>query len=252
MIPFSEAYTLTFSQNQVQRLEDILREGTKLNNYHLYRMAMSLLWKAQDRSTQQIATFFKMSERTVQRWISDFLEKGEACFYRYKFRGRGRKRKLSKEMKQQLAAIIDEGPQAYGFSTAVWNSALIREVIFSKWGILYNPRYLCALLKKMGFSVQKACFVSDKRSVEEYEKARKEWQEETWPSILKQARRDNAVILFGDEVSFAMWGSLCRTWSRRGEQPVVRTKGIRKGAKMFGAIDFFKGSFHYMESLTGS
>ncbi|MGK5090392.1 transposase, partial [Deltaproteobacteria bacterium TL4] len=39
------------------------------------------------------------------------------------------------------------------------------------------------------------------------------------------------------------------TWSRTGEQPVVKTKGIRKGAKMFGAIEFFGGKFEYRESL---
>jgi transposase len=57
------------------------------------------------------------------------------------------------------------------------------------------------------------------------------------------------VILFGDEVSFAMWGSLGRTWGIRGQQPEVKTTGIRKGLKMFGAIGFFEGEFEYMESL---
>jgi len=56
------------------------------------------------------------------------------------------------------------------------------------------------------------------------------------------------VILFGDEVSFAQWGSLCRTWAPRGKQPLIKTTGIRKGLKMFGAIEFFKGSFHYTET----
>ena len=57
------------------------------------------------------------------------------------------------------------------------------------------------------------------------------------------------MILFGDEVSFAMWGSLGRTWSPRGQQPEVKTTGIRKGLKMFGVIGFFEGEFEYMESL---
>jgi len=46
-----------------------------------------------------------------------------------------------------------------------------------------------------------------------------------------------------------MWGSLGRTWAPIGEQPVVKTKGIRKGLKIFGAIDLMKGNFHYQESL---
>ncbi len=58
--------------------------------------------------------------------------------------------------------------------------------------------------------------------------------------------------LFGDEVSFAMWGSLARTWAPRGKQPVVKTKGCRKGLKMFGAIEFKSGQLHFMESLAYS
>jgi len=53
-----------------------------------------------------------------------------------------------------------------------------------------------------------------------------------------------------DEVSFARWGSLARTWAPTGEQPVVKTTGIRKGLKIFGAIDFHRGQFQFMESLS--
>lgn len=70
----------------------------------------------------------------------------------------------------------------------------------------------------------------------------------TWPQILKDAKKNKAVILFGDEVSFAMWGSLARTWAPIGKQPVVKTFVLRKGLKMYGAIEFNGGGFQYMES----
>jgi len=49
-----------------------------------------------------------------------------------------------------------------------------------------------------------------------------------------------------------MWGSLARTWAPIGQQPTVKTKGIRKGLKMFGAIEVKGGGFQYMESLSYS
>ena len=101
-------------------------------------------------------------------------------------------------------------------------------------------------------SYQKAKFISDKLDEEEYRKARGKWIEETWPRILEEAKRKNSIILFGDEVSFAMWGSLARTWAPRGKQPVVKTKGCRKRLKMFGAIEFKSGRLHFMESLAYS
>jgi transposase len=57
------------------------------------------------------------------------------------------------------------------------------------------------------------------------------------------------VILFADEVSFALWGSLSRTWAPRGQQPVVKTSGRRKGMKLFGAIEFGSGAFYYREAV---
>ncbi len=115
--------------------------------------------------------------------------------------------------------------------------------------VLYQIALQELQLKKMGLSYQKARFITDRTDEEEYEKQRKKWLEETWPAILKKARKDKSVILSGDEVSFAMWGSLSRTWAPIGQQPLVKTKGIRKGLKMYGVIEFEGGGFHYMESL---
>jgi hypothetical protein len=73
--------------------------------------------------------------------------------------------------------------------------------------------------------------------------------EETLPAIIKRAKAENSVVLFGDEVSFARWGSLSRTWAPIGQQPTVKTTGIRKGLKMFGAIELKGGNFQYQQSL---
>ena len=72
-------------------------------------------------------------------------------------------------------------------------------------------------------------------------------EDKIWPGILAKAKAIGAVILFGDEVSFAQWGSLGRTWAPKGQQPTVKTSGKRKGLKMFGVIEFRSGGFIYEE-----
>src|SRR5262249_60278675 len=62
-----------------------------------------------------------------------------------------------------------------------------------------------------------------------------------WAAIVRAAKRRGGLILFEDEASFAQWGSLSYTWARRGHQPEVPTSGIRKGYKVFGAIEYFSG-----------
>jgi hypothetical protein len=95
----------------------------------------------------------------------------------------------------------------------------------------------CTLLKNLGYSFQKAQFVSDHLD----EERRQAWLEEVWPRLLREAKRNKALVLFVDEASFAQWGSLSYTWARRGQTPLVKTSGKRKAYKVFGAIEFFSG-----------
>ena len=77
------------------------------------------------------------------------------------------------------------------------------------------------------------------------EGARRRWLKETWPKFLALAKAAKGVVLFGDEASFAQWGSLGYTWAPIGEQPLIKTTGKRKAYKMFGAIDFLSGRLFY-------
>ena len=118
---------------------------------------------------------------------------------------------------------------------------LIQDLIYQKFHVLYNRFYVCELLHNLGFSRQKACFVSDHLD----EEARRRWMKEKWPEILAQAKKMKAPIFFGDEASFALWGSLSYTWALIGHQPMVKTTGSRKGYKVFGVIEFFSGRLLY-------
>jgi hypothetical protein len=93
----------------------------------------------------------------------------------------------------------------------------------------------------LGYSYQKARFVSDHLG----EARRQQWLTLTWPAIVQQARVRQALLLFGDEASFAMWGSLGYTWAKRGQQPLVKTAGKRKGYKVLGLIEYFTGQLFY-------
>ena len=114
---------------------------------------------------------------------------------------------------------------------------MLQDLIQRQFGVEYHPHYICALLHNLGFSYQKARFVSDHLD----EAKPLEWCQRTWPTVLRRARQRKALLLFGDEVSFAQWGSLSYTWALRGHQPEVPTSGIRKAYKVFGLIDYFSG-----------
>ncbi len=124
-------------------------------------------------------------------------------------------------------------------------------MIEREFGVRFAVGYLPALLRGIGFSYQKARFVSDHLN----EEARRIWLTDTWPAIVATAQEQGALLLFGDEASFAQWGSLGYTWALRGQQPTVLTTGRRKGYKVWGLVDWFSGQLFWVghaERLTGA
>jgi transposase len=176
-----------------------------------------------------------LSPACLYNWQKAFVLQGlDSLGYRH---GGGRPEKLTPKQKKRLVELVDAGPHVVGCETACWNAILIRVLIWREFGVLYNRHYVCTLLHNLGFSFQKARFVSDHLDAAN----RLAWLEAKWPSLLRAAKRRHGLILFEDEASFAQWGSLSYTWARRGRQPEVPTSGKRKGYKVFGAIEYFSG-----------
>jgi transposase len=199
----------------------------------------TLLALAQGQSVSDVAEMLSLGEQTVRDYRNQYLFKGMASLG-YKAPP-GRPSKLTKAQRQQLAQWIKASPQDSGYTSGCWHTPMIQDLIQRHFGVVYHPHYIATLLKNMGFSYQKARFVSDHLN----EAKRLAWRQTRWPKILCQAKQQNALLLFGDEASFAQWGSLSYTWALRGQQPEVPTSGKRKAYKVFGLIDYFSGRFFY-------
>jgi transposase len=180
-----------------------------------------------------------LSLSCIYQWRQAFLLQGmDSLIYHH---GGGRPAKLTPRQKKRLVELMEAGPLVVGCETACWTSVLIRVLIWREFGVLYNCQYVCTLLHNLGFSFQKARFVSDHLDAAR----RQHWLQQEWPTILRAAARRKGLILFEDEASFAQWGSLSYTWARRGQQPEVQTSGKRKGYKVFGAMESFSGRLFY-------
>ena len=182
---------------------------------------------------------WSLSASCLYDWQRTFLLHGlDSLVYRH---SGGRRPKLTPRQKKRLVELLEAGPRVVGCETACWDAVLIRVLIWREFGVLYNRQYVCTLLHNLGFSFQKARFVSDHLNAA----TRLAWLEQKWPTIVRAATRRKGLILFEDEASFAQWGSLSYTWARRGRQPEVPTSGKRKGYKVFGAIEYFSGRLFY-------
>jgi len=229
------AFTIAFSRPTVKTLTQELQAALRLGDGRRSRHISALLMLADGHPVDTVIERLGVARSTVYAWGRAFLLDRWASLRRRS--SPGRPPKLTPTHKQRLYDLVTAGPEAAGYQTGCWNSALLQDLIQREFGVLYNLHYLAELLGNLGFSYQKARFLSDHLN----EEKRREWLSETWPTLIEVARRTRALLLFGDEASFAQWGSLAYTWAPRGQQPVVKTGGKRKGDKVFGLIDYFSG-----------
>jgi len=229
----------TIAASYRKEVERHRKTAQHLGHLRQVKYLLAILAVMDGQSCAQVALVLRVHEKTVATWVGVFCCYGVQGAPRPK--PTGRPPKLTPTQQEALATLIDEGPGKAGFSGACWRSPMIQQLIYDRFGVFYNVFYIAQLLKNLGFSFQKAAFVSDHLN----EEKRKAWRVTTWLQILRVAYAKKALLLFGDEASFPQWGTLTYTWARRGQQPKVKTSGKRKGYKVFGLIEYFTGRFFY-------
>lgn len=222
-----------------KELEATLRRAFQAGDLSMVKRVTALLGIGRGEPVTIVAEGVGVSSSTVYTWLHALLLHGVAGL-RVQWRG-GRPRKLTQTQRERLAEIVTAGPEAAGFPTGCWHALLIQQVIAREFGVHYNVHYLATLLHNLGFSFQKARFVSD--HLDEVKRAA--WLTYVFPNWRAEAEAAGGLLLFGDEASFAQWGSLGYSWAPIGQQPVVKTTGIRKAYKVFGLIEYFSGRLFF-------
>lgn len=234
---------IVFSKETVNGLVRALQRAYKAGDVQMVKRVSAVLDLSRGETVSEIAHKLDISRTSVYDWRRSFMVEGERGL-EPTWKG-GRPPKLNGTHKKRLSELVKAGPLAAGFLAGGWNSAMIQELIRREFGVLYKVHYVCDLLKGLGFSFQKARFISDHLD----EGKRLAWLTSVWPDILQRAKRVGGSILFGDEASFAQWGSLGYTWAPKGQQPTVRTSGKRRAYKVFGLIEFFRGLLFFQGIL---
>ena len=129
-------------------------------------------------SNGQVGEGLRVSLMSVSRWRRTF-DAGGVDALASKGPG-GAQCKLTDAQLQDLAAQLDAGPAAHGFTEdQCWTQARIAEVIATRFGVNYIPAGVGYLLHRMGFSVQ----VPTRRAAERDDDAVGVWKDEQWPAI---------------------------------------------------------------------
>src|SRR3954447_24962559 len=134
-------------------------------------------WIEQGATDREVATRFRVTRMSANRWRHALKVGGRPALAST---GPGGARcKLSAAQLDELQALLDAGPVAWGWTDQCWTLPRIAEVVHTRFGVDYTLAGLDLLLHRLGWSVQ----VPARRAAERNEEQIAAWREETWPEI---------------------------------------------------------------------
>jgi len=146
-------------------------------------------------SMAEVAKEVGASISSVFRWQHAFHKsgsKGLECVP-----ATGRPPKLSPRQKTKLIGLLSRGPVALGYSTDLWTTRRVAQVIGREFRIDYHPNHIWRVLMGLGWSCQKP----ERRARERDEATIEDWRKVRWAAIKKTLAR-GAHLVFLDENGF--------------------------------------------------
>ena len=139
-------------------------------------------WIEEGASDREVAVRFRVTRMSANRWRRALAAGGRPALAS---RGPGGARcRLSPAQLDELQALLDAGPAAWGWADQCWTLARIAAVVHERFAVDYTLAGLDLLLHRMGWSVQ----VPARRATERNEERITAWRRETWP-LIKGPRR---------------------------------------------------------------
>ena len=189
---------------------------------------------------EDVADSLEMNNRTIYRWLEKYHYGGWDALKAKPIPGRPPKLNAA-QMKWLSNTIREKDPRQLCFPFALWTLGMVREVIRRKFGVNLSEVSVGRILKTLGFSPQRPLYKAwqqDKVLVSR-------WKEKEYPKIKKRARKENALIFFGDESGIRSDYHAGTTWSEKGRTPIVEATGSGFRLNMISAITG-KGHFRFM------
>ncbi len=136
--------------------------------------------------------------------------------------------------------INGRDPRQYGLDFGLWTRSLVANLIERKFHVRLGVTAVGELLAKLGLTPQKPLQRAYQRDPEAIEK----WKRERFPAIAEQARASGGEVYFWDESGFRADAVHGKTWSKKGQTPVVQRPGQRQSISAASAVNS-RGAFWY-------
>ncbi len=181
------------------------------------------------------AKLFGVTRQALHRWMRLYHARGEAALRA----GRKGAPRTGGKLKpwqcaQAVKVISDKCPEQLklpGFW--LWTREAVQLYIKTSFGLELSLSSVGRYLRRWGLTPQKPA----RRAYQRDAKACQRWMDEEYPAIREQAKREKAIVLWGDECGFRSDHQTGTSYSLRGQTPVIPSPGRRFSCNMISAID---------------
>jgi transposase len=183
-------------------------------------------------SKSAAAQTFGVSRTSVHHWVDQFQNRG-ARGLTSKPRGRPRGLCLKGHQAATIVRLIsDRCPDQLKLPFALWTREAVGQLIRERYGVQLSVSTVGRYLRRWGFTPQKPL----RRAYERDPAKVKKWLDEEYPAIRRQAKREKAEILWGDEMGLRSDHQTGTSYGRRGKTPTIPGTGQRFSCNMISTV----------------
>jgi len=190
-----------------------------------------VLGKSQGEAAEAVGT----SRQTVNQWLQRYAASGEEALLdgRRVSPRKGRGLLTHAEATRVQGWITDKCPEQLKLPYALWTSGVVRELIRRRMGKDLGLSTVQLYLARWGFTPQKPLSRATQRS----DAAIARWLAQEYPRIARRAKREKALIYWGDETGVSNQDQVGRGYAPQGQTPVLRKTATKLSTSMISAVN---------------
>ena len=188
----------------------------------------------QGKTQGAVASVVGVSRQVVNQWMKRYRQSGSPGLRdgRRISSRKGRGALTAGESRRIQRWIKDKCPNQLRLPFALWTAQAVRELIQRKLGKKLGLSTVQLYLKRWGFTPQKPVTRATQRCPQKIAA----WLEKDYPAIMRRAKREKAVIFWGDETGVNNQDQIGKGYAPKGQTPVLRQTAQRFSTSMISAI----------------
>lgn len=146
----NHTHILNLSIQQKKKLNSLIKSTSKKDEYLRY---LAVLRKSEGRTYLEISKEYKVSSRSVQRWIALYIKDGIDGLKSKK--SGGAKPRITDEDKEIILSALFNDPHIFGYLRNTWSLRSLARCLTDELGISISFRHLQRITKDMGIGCKR-------------------------------------------------------------------------------------------------